>query len=67
MVPLASLIARSFEHSGIDVDRDLTAFLDDRVDRAWKSGHVIPMSMAHRDTFDIAQPNAKVRTVPEEN
>src|SRR4029077_407246 len=55
------------EHSGIDVDRDLTAFLDDRVDGTWKSGHVIPMSVAHRDTFHIAQVNAKVRTVAEEN
>src|ERR1700730_16177240 len=55
------------EHSGIDVHGDVTAVFHDSLDGVRKRGHVIPVSMADRNAFDLAQANSEIGAVADED
>ena len=48
------------EHSGIDVHGDVTAVFHDSLDGVRKRGHVIPVSVADRNAFDLTQANSRL-------
>ena len=55
------------KHARLNMDGDASALLDDRVDRSGQSGHVIPMSVGHRDTFDLAHRDPEIGAIACEN
>ena len=55
------------EHSGIDVHGNVAAVFHDSLDCVRKRRHVIPVSMADRDAFDLAQANSEIGAVANED
>jgi len=51
------------EHSGIDVDCDSPALLDDPVDRRRERRHVIPVPVGDGNRFDFTQAYSEVGAV----
>ena len=47
--------------------RHPAALLHDGVDRRRQRAHVVPMAMGHRDAFDLAERNAEIGAVADEN
>src|SRR6516165_8223010 len=48
------------EHSGVDVHGNVASVFHDSLDRMRKRRHMIPVSMADGDAFDLAQANSEI-------
>ncbi|MGB9646876.1 MAG: hypothetical protein WCB44_17400 [Stellaceae bacterium] len=55
------------EHVRIDMDGHLSLLLHDRVYGGRQSRHVIPMSVAHSNTLDLAHRDAEISAIAYEN